>query len=577
MEKVKIFLSKAYDRIPSSKKQMKNALFMLFSLALSVPLLQAQEVKYPKMTPPLNVDLALSGNFGELRSGHFHGGVDFKTWNETGKPVVAPADGYISRVSVSNGGYGNGLYITHTNGYTTVYGHLDAFLPQVAERIREYQYAHKTYVTDLTFGPEEFPVREGELVALSGNTGYSFGPHLHFEVRQTSTDEPIDPLLFYKDVLTDDVPPRASSVMLYPKKGKGLVNGSTEKVMADVKDNTVQQTELTAWGKIGAAIAAYDYMTGTTNYYGVQSVKLFVDDVLVSESKVGRFDFSENRMLDSWIDYEERLKTGKWYMRSTIATHNPLRMLKAYNGDYGWVTIDEPRTYHFRYELRDIYGNLSVYRFNVKGVPQEISSDLTNYFFFMKAGEAHSLTWKDLSLWIPKNGLYEDLQLDLEVKDGTYQFCAVPTPLLENAELRIQVPQPLTCDKSKYCIAEVWNGSQTYRGGTYEYGWVKTTVSRLGTYIVTVDTVPPRIEPHKQNTWGADGCVSFKLGDAGSGVRDYKGTIDGEWKLFRFNSKDMLLWCDLNEEQVARGHHRAEITITDLRDNVAVKTFDFDY
>lgn len=550
---------------------------LLTSILLSFMIVDAQEISYPKMQVPLNIDLALSGNFGELRSGHFHGGVDFKTWNETGKPIMAPADGYISRVSVSNGGYGNGLYITHTNGYTTVYGHLEAFMPKVAARIRDYQYAHQTYVTDLEFGPDEFPVREGEVVALSGNTGYSFGPHLHFEVRKTDTDEPIDPLLFYKTRLKDDVPPRASSIMLYVQKGWGVLNGSDEKVFLEVKGNNVEATELTGWGKVGAAIAAYDYMTGTTNYYGVQSVKLFVDNELVSESKVGRFDFDENRMLDSWIDYEERVKTGKWYMRSTIAPRNPLRMLKAYNNDYGWVTIDEARIYRFRYEIRDIYGNLSVYRFNVKGVRQDIPTTLANYFYFMKAGEPHSLTWKDLSLWIPKDGLYEDLQLNFEERDGTYQFCAVPTPLLENVELRLQVAQPMTADKSKYYIAEEWDGNHIYRGGTYEYGWLKTSVSRLGTYVIMVDTVPPRIKPYQETSWTKDGKVSFKLSDAESGVKDYRGTIDGEWKLFRFSSKDMLLWCDLQEEHIPHGHHTAEITITDLRQNVNKQTFEFDY
>lgn len=559
------------------KSIAKYRIPLFFAFVFAFLSLHAQEVRYPQMTAPLNVDLALSGNFGELRSGHFHGGVDFKTWNETDKPIIVPADGYISRVTVSNGGYGNGLYITHNNGYTTVYGHLNAFSPEVAKRIREYQYANQTYETDLEFGPQEFPVHEGEVVALSGNTGYSFGPHLHFEVRQTDTDEPMDPLLFYKNKLKDDVPPRASSIELYVKTGKGVLNGSDEKVFLEVKGNSVEAVELTGWGKIGVGIAAYDYMTGTTNFYGVQSVKLFVDDELVSESKVGRFEFSENRMLDSWVDYEERVKTGKWYMRSTIATHNPLRMLKAYNDDYGWVTIKEPRTYRFRYELRDIYGNLAVYRFNVKGVRQEIPLDLANFFYFMKAGEPHSLTWKDLSLWIPKDGLYEDLQLDFEEKDGKYQFCAVPTPLLENAELRLQVPQPLVADKSKYCIAEVWNGSQIYRGGSYEYGWLKTTVSRLGTYTIFVDTIPPRIIPFEEKVWKANENVSFKLSDVGSGVKNYKGTIDGEWKLFCFNSKDMLLWCDLKAEGISRGHHVAEVTVKDLRDNVTVQTFEFDY
>lgn len=538
----------------------------------------SQELSKPHFGAPFDFPLALSGNFGELRSGHFHGGVDFKTQESTGWPIHCPADGYISRVSVSNGGYGNGLYITHNNGYTTVYGHLEAFLPKIAERIRKYQLENETYVCDLTFGPDEFPVTEGDIVARSGNTGYSFGPHLHFEVRLTATDEPVDPLLFYKGRVADDVPPRASSVELYVQSGHGLINGTSAKVLMDVKGNVVETpSTLTAWGKVGAGIAAYDYMTGTHNFYGVQSVKLFVDDKLVSESQVGRFTFDENRLLDSWVDYEERVRTGKWYMRSTVAPNNPLRMLEPKNGDWGWVTINEERNYRFRYELRDIYGNCATYRFTVKGVRQDIPSIPTNWFNYMAYGTPHTVNWKDCVLWLPKDALYEDLQLVCEVNDGNYCFCRVPTPLRENAQLRLQVPGPLKADASKYCIAEVNDGYQSYCGGTCEYGWVKTEVSRLGTYTVVVDTVPPVISTYRQASWAADGEISFKLGDNFSGVSSYRGTIDGEWKLFRFSSKEMRLWCNLREENVARGHHVAEITVTDARGNVKVRDVEFDY
>jgi murein DD-endopeptidase MepM/ murein hydrolase activator NlpD len=538
----------------------------------------AQEIPKPHFGAPFDFPLLLSGNFGELRSGHFHGGLDFKTQETTGWPIYCPADGYISRVTVSNGGYGNGLYITHTNGYTTVYGHLEAFQPRMAERVRTYQLANETYVCDLVFGPDDFPVTEGDIVGRSGNTGYSFGPHLHFEVRLTATNEPVDPLLFYKSRIADDVPPRASSVVLYVQDGHGAINGSSDKLFMNVRGNAVETpATLTAWGKVGAGIAAYDYMTGTHNFYGVQSVKLFVDDELISESRVERFTFDENRHLDAWVDYEERVRTGKWYMRSTVAPNNPLRMLEAKNDHWGWVIINQERDYRFRYELRDIYGNCSVYRFTVKGVRQNIPSIPINWLHYVTSGEPHTVNWKDCVLWLPKDALYEDLRMVCEVNDGNYCFCRVPVPLKENAELRLQVSAPLIADASKYCIAEVLDGNLIYRGGTYEYGWVKTTVSRLGTYTVLVDTVPPVISTHRQASWAANGEISFKLGDNFSGVNSYRGTIDGEWKLFCFSSKEMRLWCNLREEGISRGHHVAEITVTDARGNVSVLEVEFEY
>ena len=565
---------------------MKHRL-VLFALLLSVLPTAGQEAA--QFRPPFDFPLLLSANFGELRAGHFHGGLDIKTQNSIGHPVHSVADGYISRATVSSGGYGNGLYITHTNGYTTVYGHLDAFSAPVAERIRQYQYAHETFAADLTFGPDEFPVSAGEVVALSGNTGYSFGPHLHFEVRVTETDEPVDPLQFFSGFITDDVPPRASSVMLYPKAGRGLVNGREAKCYMEVRNGLVQQpTVVKAWGKVGTAIAAHDYMTGTSNYYGVRHVRLYVDDVLVSESDVNRFSFDENRMLDSWTDYDERLATGAWYMRSTVAPHNSLRMLSTLGTSEGWVTIDEERDYRFRYELCDFYGNRASYRFTVRGERQPLPPVLPDYLYRLNAGKPHILSWRDLTLWLPDDALYDDLQLDIEVTDAAgnavpscpvWQFCRVPVPLKDNAELRLQVPQPLVADKSKYCVAEVYGGSLLCRGGTYEYGWLKTTVSRLGAYTVMVDTIPPRIVPQlpapQQSPEGKGEIVAFKLGDVGSGVSDYRGTIDGEWKLFKFSSKDMLLWCNLREEGVSQGRHTVDVTVTDLCGNVSTYTAEF--
>ena len=177
----------------------------------------------PQFGAPFDFPLYLSGNFGELRSNHFHGGLDFKTQQVSGKPLLAIADGYISKVTVTAGGYGNALYITHDNGYTSVHGHLDRFLPEIAALVREKQYREQSFVVTLEFGPEEFRVRQGDIVAYAGNTGYSFGPHLHMEIRETATNEPIDPLPFYKDKIADTTPPRATHIMVYGAKDEGKV------------------------------------------------------------------------------------------------------------------------------------------------------------------------------------------------------------------------------------------------------------------------------------------------------------------------------------------------------------------
>ena len=236
--------------------------------------LPAQEKTENPFISPFDFPLLLSGNFGELRANHFHGGVDFKTQGVVGKPIRCIADGYISRVTVTPGGYGQAVYITHTNGYTSVHGHLHKFMDEVEKVVKAYQYEHETFAVDLTFGADKFPLKQGEVFALAGNEGYSFGPHLHMEIRKTDTEEYIDPLQFYTDQVKDKIAPRATHVMLYPQAGKGVVNGTQRKKIVSLAG---QQSPITAWGKIAVGIKAFDYMDGTSNNYGVRSVTLLVD------------------------------------------------------------------------------------------------------------------------------------------------------------------------------------------------------------------------------------------------------------------------------------------------------------
>ena len=307
--------------------------------------LPAQEKPENPFISPFDFPLLLSGNFGELRANHFHGGVDFKTQGVVGKPIRCIADGYISRVTVTPGGYGQAVYITHDNGLTSVHGHLHKFMTEVEKVVEAYQYEHETFVVDLKFDETKFPLKQGEVFALAGNEGYSFGPHLHMEIRKTDTEEHIDPLLFFMNRVKDTTAPRATQVMLYPLPGKGVVNGSAQKKKVPLSN---RQMPIEAWGQIAAGIKAFDYMDGTSNNYGVRSVKLFVDSVEVFGSTMESFLPDENRFINAWTDYEEHVAHNSWFMRSQILPGNTWRMLRANNAK-GVVTIDEERPYKFCY------------------------------------------------------------------------------------------------------------------------------------------------------------------------------------------------------------------------------------
>ncbi len=551
----------------------------LFSVLLGWGLfVQAQEVSHPSFRVPFDFPLYLSGNFGELRPNHFHGGLDFKTQGVEGKPVHCIEEGYVSRISVAPGGYGNALYVTHPNGYTSVYGHLKEFAPAIAEYVEEEQYARETFEVNLFPEASRFPVKKGEVIALSGNTGSSGGPHLHMEVRITETNEPIDPLPFYLSDIRDTRVPKAYSVMFYPQAGKGVVDGSTKKhavTLVNRSGESVLSRPVSAWGEIGLGIRAYDYMNETSNMYGVYSVTLFVDSTEVFNSTVDRFLFDENRAINGWTDFDEYKRSRSWYMKSYLPEGNRLRMLRG-GGNRGIVRIDEERDYQFLYLLKDAYGNTSRYRFTVRGKRQEIPPHASQGKYLLCWDQANVIQEPGMELAVPKGMLYENVEVatkifcDSEAVAFVYQLHDTPVPLHTFCPLSIGIRNEPVADTTKYYVASVWGNALHYVGGTYENGWMKAPIRELATYTVAVDTVPPQVQPLNRRMWERSKEIAFRLSDKHTGIRSYKGKIDGKFVLFTYNLKRRLA-CRLKEARIESGkHHTLELEVTDFCGNVTV-------
>lgn len=536
----------------------------------------AQQTSTLDFCSPFDFPLLLSANFGELRPNHFHNGLDIKTQGVTGKPVKCIADGYVARVAVSHGGYGQAIYVVHPNGLTSVYGHVVSFARKIQAEVRKYQYENETFVCDLSFSPDQFPVKRGEVIALSGNEGSSAGPHLHLELRKTDTGEYIDPMPYFKSHLKDSKAPRASLVAFYPVKGKGVIEGTSYKKL--LSSEALQQP-VTAWGEIYTGISAKDYMDGTSNFYGVHSVILYVDSVEVFSSKTDKVLPEENRMINAFTDYDEWVRTRRLIMRSLILPGNRLRLLKAEN-DRGVVLIDEERDYHFRYVLEDNFGNRSICRFVVRGRRQEIplpSAPSGNKM--LSWNRTNVIQEPGMEFVVPRGYLYEDVELLTEVKGDSsslssdYVLDAGNTPLHSYCDLSIGVRHHSEADSSKYYIVQKLGKRRASMGGKYEHGWVKARVRNFGTFAVAVDTLAPRISPIGLKNWRANRNIRFKIGDAETGVASYKVYIDGRFVLFGLK-KGVLVIQD--PEKVKRGvPHRIEVTVTDYCGNEKRETYRF--
>lgn len=553
---------------------MKYSIF--FSLLFFIGSVQsgyAQETDTdkPSFTPPFDFPITFSGNFGEIRANHFHGGLDFKTGGTIGKPVRALADGYISRIRVTHGS-GYVLDVAYDNGYSTINRHLSAFVGDVARRVEDLQYEKESWEVEITPEPDEYPVKAGQIIALSGNTGYSFGPHLHLDMIETATDEYIDPLPFFMNKVKDKTAPRAEGIMLFPQPGKGVVEGKQTRRAFPAHPTK----PITAWGLIGAGIRAYDYMDGVQNKYGVKTVILEVDGEEVFRSTIDRFAYEENCYINSW--------THGQYMKSFIEPGNRLRMLQASNGNRGLVEINEERPYRFVYTLSDALGNTSKVRFTVQGQKTTIAPVEHREKYALKWDKVNYLQEPGLELVIPKGMLYDDVLLNYSVRADsgdiafTYQLNDTRIPMHNACDLRIGLRRRPVEDVTKYYVAGVTARGGKYRiGGKYEDGVMKVRIRDLGTYTVAVDTVPPVITPVNQAQWGRTGKIIFKAKDKETGINTYRGTIDGKYALFgKPNSISGNLVCELDPKHVEKGgKHVVEMTVTDGCGNRTTGQFEF--
>lgn len=320
---------------------------------------------------PVDYDIVLAGNFGEPRPFHFHGGIDIKTGNQEGKDIFSVADGFVSRITVNMYGFGNAIYVDHPDGMTSVYCHLKRFAPQYEALLQR----TGRDTLSLGFPADKFPVKAGDLIAISGNTGRSTGPHLHLELHDTRTWVLRDPMMKLAPLIADTVAPQAHSFMAVPVIGEGVFNGGATKQtfgfgQPDTKKQRTTWTlsrEFTAWGRVGFALWADDYSEQTYNHYGIRRTRLLVDGREVFRSEVDSIPISCHLEVNLWGDYQQWRRTRIWYMKSYREPGMRLPVLHTDFND-GFVCFNEERPYQLTYILSDYQGNESRYTFTVQGV-----------------------------------------------------------------------------------------------------------------------------------------------------------------------------------------------------------------
>ena len=525
--------------------------------------------------PPVDYEISLAGNFGEPRPHHFHGGLDIRTDGVEGKHIYAIADGYVSRVTMGLDGFGNAVYITHPTGHTSIYAHLKSFSPRIKAALRKYQYQHQTSVADARLTPLDVPVSQGQFIALSGNTGHSTAPHLHLEVHDTRTWNMLDPYQFLNEFIQDTVPPQAHGFMAIPQGG--TFNGTSTR-QTFVRNNTQ-----TAWGRVGFAVWADDYMQGSTNHYGICETLFYVDGQEVFHSVVDNIPTTLNRMVNSWGEYDHWLRHKSWYMKSYIDPGNTLGCLRA-DDNRGVVVFDEERLYQLEFVLRDFKGNESRYPFTVQGKPT--LQDAPRPAPTLRWNRTNSYSRPGMHLIVPYGFLATDVTLRPVVNhqpdawSDAYLFTPFSLPLMYDAELSLYARHHSTdsivnsFDPSKLYIT---NASGRYFGGLYQDGWVTGHIRDLsGCYEIAYDDQPPAVTPVATPT---DSRIALRVTDAESGIASWTASVDNRFIVFDAIEKTNLYVCDLRETWLPRTNkpHRLRFEVTDNRQNTSIYETTFVY
>ncbi len=536
-------------------------------------------------TSPLRIPLALSANFGELRSDHFHSGLDIKTQGITGKEVVASASGFVYRISVSPGGFGKTIYMRHPSGYSTVYAHLDRFIPEIEEYVIQRQYERRNYMVNLFPPKEKFRFDQGDVIAYSGNSGSSTGPHLHYEIRNTDGEKPVNPLLFDFGI-DDNIKPVIEKLVIYPMYGKTYINGRSQPLHINVSGSNgdyylPKGLVINISGAAGFGIKSYDQYTNSINKCAPYSIQLLVDSIPVFTYEMNSFSFNETRFINSHIDYELLVKDKTYIERLFLLPNNKLRAYRDVINN-GIVNFTDGRKHRVEMVVTDIHRNTSVLAFNVSSAASTMSESMNqvNNGILMPYSRRNRFATDKISVDVPAGNLYDTLYFEYTKSDGRKgmysEFHHVHnryTPVHRSFSLSIKPDsvQP-GMERSMLIVQTGYNGSDIALNSSWNNGYLTANPGTFGTFYIGIDTIAPVIIPvgfSDGSDLSGSKQMRIRITDNLSGIKSYEPLIDGKWALFEYDQKNNTLIYRFDQNRIASGKkHDLRLRAEDNTGNV---------
>ena len=550
-------------------------------LLFTYSLLFSQNEKFPQYPNPVKIPISLSATFAELRSNAFHAGVDIRTQGVEGKEVFAVADGYVSRIGVSPYGYGKVLYITHNDGFTSVYAHMSKFNKMITDFVKDKQYKDESFAQNIMLKENEFPIKRGDFLGFTGNSGSSGGPHLHYEIRYTKTQEPVNPLYFGLKI-KDTKKPVIKGLAIYPLENS-IVNNNDTTIYLNVNykegvyslDNSI----FTVSGDIAFGINVYDQADGANNKNGPYSIELFADNELIFNIISDKYSYNETRYINSLIDYSRYIKNKERFVRTEIDKYNNLGL---YETRKGVVPVNQGDTINMKYVVKDYNGNKSVLNFTLIGVKQYVDEidDLvydTESYYEVIDGNPLNIALKDFEMDIPKMAFYRDVVIETTLSDTmsniysdyVYHIGNEEIPVHKKATLRIKPKSDYIGDTLLYVALLNTNNKFVFLGNKTVDDYIEAKTNVLGSYLIARDTIAPSIIPvnFKTNSSISENwSLRVEIEDKETGIKDYAMFVNGRWVLADYDAKNKLLMYQI-DDHIKEGDNILKVVVTDMVGN----------
>ncbi len=551
---------------------------LLLLLLLTV---SAQAQKYPQgyFRNPLDIPILLAGNFGECRPNHFHSGLDIKTEGKENFKVHAAADGYISRIKIQNGGFGHALYVQHPNGYTTLYAHLNNFAPEVQKYLRAEQYKRKSWAVDLYLPASKFPVKKGDFIAYSGNTGGSTAPHLHFEIRNNK-GHPVNPMLFgFK--IKDNIAPKPYKVVFYNLtksiyRQEPITRTPKKRGSSYVLDSVIMGSNL-----VGVGIDMFDYMNGTNNTLNFSTAELIMDGEVQCKINLDDISYDVTRYLHAYADHKYKKETGRWVQQFFLLPGNRLTHIYELNKMKGGLEIEDGKAHHVTIKLNDASNNTTTISFYLRFSGTHTSRPACDDGEVFRVNRINTFTHPNVKFSLEAKDLYDDIcftmseREDLNAYSARYTLSDETIPIHTYFSLYIKPNKPVPFElRNKIAMVYSLDGKDEYgKDAVFDNGWYRASVRTFGEYRLAEDTTPPQIIPMQSRTaLLKSDRITFKAKEDITSVVKFDAKIDGEWVPFEQNGD--IFYYEF-EDKFKKGDHEVVVSATDENGNTESITYTF--